>query len=180
MLRKKEASLHASSDEQDILHVLLWSALVSGCSRSIQLHFLRLASLTGAGPDSSSHQTDHSVPVSGDLFGGLSTAQPTQSNIAGNGDIFGGLSTAQPAQGIAAGNGDMFGGLSVGPSNQSAGTAPVAGQPKQAQAAAAPYDADLFGGSLNGSSGPMGIPQQVCMLPSCVCHKAACDKSPAI
>ena len=88
------------------------------------------------------HQANHSSAASEDLFGGLSTAQPAHNSAA-------------------AGGGDMFGGLSLGATASSTAAAPAA---KQAQPAAAPFDADLFSGAANGHSShslPMGIPQQV-------------------
>jgi hypothetical protein len=91
---------------------------------------------------------------------GASTSQPANHANSAAGDLFGGLETAQPPHSSTVGNGDMFGGLSLGSSSQDASCARPTGQPKQAQPAAA-LDADLFGGSLNGQSAPMGIPQQV-------------------
>ena len=62
----------------------------------------------------------------------------------------------------------MFGGLSLGATAGSASAAPLTGgSAKQPQTAAAPFDADLFGGAMNGHSSqsvPMGIPQQVVLL----------------
>lgn len=110
---------------------------------------------------SASLQPSHPSAAPEDMFGGLSTGQHAHSSAVGNGDMFGGLNTAQPSQSNAAGAGDMFGGLSLGTSDHSASSAPQAGPAKHPQAAAAPFDADLFGGGMNGQSMPMGIPQQV-------------------
>lgn len=91
---------------------------------------------------------------------GASTSQPANHASSAAGDLFGGLEPAQPPHSGTAGNGDMFGGLSLGGGAQNASSAPPTGRPKQAQPAAA-LDADLFGGSLNGRSAPVGVPQQV-------------------
>ena len=89
----------------------------------------------------------------------------TASSGAPAGDLFGGLSTAQPPQqGSTASTSDIFGGLSLGANGQSASAAPPTGPAKQAQASSAPYDADLFGASLSSLSGPMGIPAQVSIV----------------